>query len=50
MIAHRRRLPQRTDVSDAVKSFNLAPCLHLSNAADLNPGNSSRTFLEVERE
>jgi hypothetical protein len=38
------------DVSDAVKSFNAAPFLHLSNASELNPGNANRAFLEVERE
>jgi glyoxylase-like metal-dependent hydrolase (beta-lactamase superfamily II) len=41
---------QGTDVSDAVKSFNLAPFRHLLNATELNPGNASRTYLEVERE
>lgn len=39
-----------TDVSEAVKSFDARPFLILSNAADLNPGNVSRTYLEVERE
>ena len=49
--AHMKRaVEQGTDVSDAVKSFNLAPFLHLSNAGELNPGNASRTYLEVERE
>lgn len=41
---------QGVDVSEAVKSFDAKPFLHLSNAAELNPGNASRTFLEVERE
>lgn len=31
-------------------SFDAKPFLHLSNAAELNPGNASRTYLEVERE
>ncbi|HRH85568.1 MAG TPA: MBL fold metallo-hydrolase [Rubrivivax sp.] len=49
--AHMKRaVEQGLDVSDAVKSFNAAPFLHLSNASELNPGNASRTFLEVERE
>lgn len=49
--AHMKRaVDQGTDVSDAVKLFNLAPFLHLSSAGDLNPGNASRTYLEVERE
>jgi glyoxylase-like metal-dependent hydrolase (beta-lactamase superfamily II) len=49
--AHMKRaVEQGTDVSEAVKSFNLTPFLHLSNAGELNPGNASRTYLEVERE
>jgi glyoxylase-like metal-dependent hydrolase (beta-lactamase superfamily II) len=50
--AHMKRaVEQGADVSDAVKSFNpAAPFLHLSNAGELNPGNASRTYLEVERE
>ncbi|MDP2005495.1 MAG: MBL fold metallo-hydrolase [Rubrivivax sp.] len=39
-----------TDVSAAVKTFNAAPFLRLLNAAELMPGNASRTYLEVERE
>jgi len=38
------------DVSAAVKSFDAAPYLRLLNAAELMPGNASRTFLEIERE
>ena len=49
--AHMKRaVEEGIDVSDAVKSFNVAPFLHLSNAGELNPGNASRTYLEVERE
>ena len=49
--AHMKRaVEQGIDVSDAVKSFNLAPFLHLSSAGELNSGNASRTYLEVERE
>jgi glyoxylase-like metal-dependent hydrolase (beta-lactamase superfamily II) len=39
-----------TDVSAAVKSFDAAPFLRLLNAAELMPGNASRTYLEMERE
>jgi hypothetical protein len=38
------------DVSEAVWAFDARPFMHQSNAADLNPGNASRTCLEVERE
>ena len=49
--AHMKRaVEQGIDVSDAVKSFDAVPFLHLSNAAELNPGNANRTYLEVERE
>ena len=39
-----------TDVSAAVKSFDAAPFMRLLNAAELIPGNASRTYLELERE
>ncbi len=39
-----------TDVSAAVKSFDAAPFMRLQNAAELMPGNASRTYLELERE
>jgi glyoxylase-like metal-dependent hydrolase (beta-lactamase superfamily II) len=39
-----------TDISAAVKSFNAAPYARLLNAAELMPGNASRTYLELERE
>lgn len=38
------------DVSAAVKSFGAAPFMRLRNAAELMPGNGSRTYLELERE
>lgn len=38
------------DVSAAVKSFDAAPFMRLLNAAELIPGNASRTYLELERE
>ncbi len=46
----KRAVEQGTDISEAVKSFDAKPFLQLSNAALLNPGNASRTYLEVERE
>jgi glyoxylase-like metal-dependent hydrolase (beta-lactamase superfamily II) len=38
------------DVSAAVRSFHAAPFMRLLNAAELMPGNASRTYLELERE
>ena len=38
------------DVSAAMKSFDAASFMRLLNAADLSPGNGSRTYLELERE
>ena len=38
------------DLSTAVKSFDAKPFMRLLNAADLMPGNASRTYLELERE
>jgi glyoxylase-like metal-dependent hydrolase (beta-lactamase superfamily II) len=38
------------DVSAAVKSFDATPFMRLRNAAELMPGNASRTYLELERE
>jgi glyoxylase-like metal-dependent hydrolase (beta-lactamase superfamily II) len=46
----RRAVEQVADISDAVKSFDLGPFRHLANAAELHPGNASRTYLEIERE
>jgi glyoxylase-like metal-dependent hydrolase (beta-lactamase superfamily II) len=46
----RRAVEQGADISDAVKSFDLGPFRHLANAAELHPGNASRTYLEIERE
>lgn len=39
-----------TDISAAIKAFDAQPYLRLLNAADLHPGNASRTYLELERE
>jgi len=38
------------DIGEAIRSFDARPFLHLANAADLNPGNANRTYLEAERE
>lgn len=38
------------DVSTAVRGFDLRPYSRLLNAAELHPGNASRTYLEIERE
>jgi hypothetical protein len=38
------------DISAAVNAFDTRPWLRLQNAADLMPGNASRTYLELERE
>jgi glyoxylase-like metal-dependent hydrolase (beta-lactamase superfamily II) len=38
------------DMSAAVRSFHAAPFNRLLNAAELMPGNASRTYLELERE
>jgi glyoxylase-like metal-dependent hydrolase (beta-lactamase superfamily II) len=39
-----------TEISAAIKTFDAKPWLGLLNAADLHPGNASRTYLELERE
>jgi glyoxylase-like metal-dependent hydrolase (beta-lactamase superfamily II) len=38
------------DISMAVKTFDAKPFMRLANAADLMPGNASRSYLELERE
>lgn len=38
------------DISTATRTFDAKPFMRLLNAADLMPGNASRTYLEVERE
>jgi glyoxylase-like metal-dependent hydrolase (beta-lactamase superfamily II) len=49
--AHMKRaVDEGIDVSAAVKSFDAAPFMRLLNAAELMPGNASRTYLEIERE
>ncbi|MDP2019480.1 MAG: MBL fold metallo-hydrolase [Hydrogenophaga sp.] len=39
-----------TDISAAIKAFDAQPWMGLLNAAELHPGNASRTYLELERE
>jgi glyoxylase-like metal-dependent hydrolase (beta-lactamase superfamily II) len=49
--AHMRKaVDDGSDVSAAVRSFDATPFLRLLNAAELMPGNASRTYLELERE
>lgn len=38
------------DIGVAIKAFDAKPWMGLLNAADLHPGNASRTYLEMERE
>jgi glyoxylase-like metal-dependent hydrolase (beta-lactamase superfamily II) len=38
------------DISAAIKGFDARPWMGLLNAAELHPGNASRTYLELERE
>lgn len=38
------------EISTAIKTFDARPYLQLLNAAELMPGNASRTYLELERE
>jgi glyoxylase-like metal-dependent hydrolase (beta-lactamase superfamily II) len=46
----KRAVDDGVDLSAAIRSFDSAPFMHLANAAELHPGNASRTYLEVERE
>ncbi len=39
-----------TEIGAAIKAFDAKPWLGLLNAAELHPGNASRTYLELERE
>ncbi len=49
--AHMRKaVEEGTDISAAIRSFDAKPFMHLLNAAELMPGNGSRTYLELERE
>jgi glyoxylase-like metal-dependent hydrolase (beta-lactamase superfamily II) len=49
--AHMKKaVEDATDISAAIKAFDAQPYLRLLNAAELHPGNASRTYLELERE
>jgi glyoxylase-like metal-dependent hydrolase (beta-lactamase superfamily II) len=49
--AHMKKaVDEGQDVSPAVRSFDAKPFMRLLNAAELMPGNASRTYLELERE
>lgn len=49
--AHMKQAVERgDDIGAAIKGFDARPWLGLLNAADLHPGNASRTYLELERE
>jgi glyoxylase-like metal-dependent hydrolase (beta-lactamase superfamily II) len=49
--AHMRQaVDDGLDMSAAIRSFPAQPYLGLLNAAELMPGNASRTYLELERE
>lgn len=46
----KRAVDKDIDISEAVRTFDGRPYMHLLNAVELMPGNASRTYLEVERE
>ncbi|MBT9457946.1 MAG: MBL fold metallo-hydrolase [Burkholderiaceae bacterium] len=46
----KRTVDDGQDIGAAVKSFDAKPFARLLNAAELGPGNASRTYLELERE
>jgi glyoxylase-like metal-dependent hydrolase (beta-lactamase superfamily II) len=46
----KKAVDEGQDISVAVKAFDARPWVHLLNAAELMPGNASRTYLELERE
>jgi glyoxylase-like metal-dependent hydrolase (beta-lactamase superfamily II) len=49
--AHMQRaVEQGIGLAEATRGFDLEPWRALANAAELHPGNASRTYLEVERE
>jgi len=54
LVALRTRMKKAVDdgqdIGAAVKAFDARPWLRLLNAAELMPGNASRTYLELERE
>jgi glyoxylase-like metal-dependent hydrolase (beta-lactamase superfamily II) len=46
----KKAVDDNVDLSSAIRSFDVQRYLRLINAAELNPGNASRTYLEIERE
>jgi glyoxylase-like metal-dependent hydrolase (beta-lactamase superfamily II) len=46
----KKAVNEATDISAAIKAFDAGPFMRLHNAADLHPGNASRTYLELELE
>jgi len=49
--AHMKRaVVDGADISAAIRSFDAQPYMRLLKAAELHPGNASRTYLELERE
>lgn len=49
--AHMKRAVEHgEDISAAIKAFDATPWMGLRNAAELHPGNASRTYLELELE
>jgi glyoxylase-like metal-dependent hydrolase (beta-lactamase superfamily II) len=46
----KKAVDDNVDLSSAIRSFDARLFLRLINAAELNPGNASRTYLEIERE
>ena len=46
----KRAVENGEDIGAAIKSFEATPWMGLLNAAELQPGNASRVYLELERE
>ena len=46
----KRAVENGEDIGAAIKAFDAKPWMDLLNAAELHPGNASRTYLELERE
>ena len=46
----KKAVDEGTDIGAAIKGFDATPWMGLLNAAELHPGNASRTYLELERE
>lgn len=46
----KKAVDEGTEIGAAIKAFDAGPWMGLLNAADLHPGNASRTYLELERE